>query len=169
MKIKYIIFFFILLFLQCRTNYLVQIRRDLKKSSSIKFINKEEFEKSRNLMFSKLPSNVLKNDTIIFIEYFTDGMSVGYYCTIYQSSDKSVNGYVAKKSIKDKKVHVDSLMILNFPDKILTMIREGKLDEIKEKGNMTTITPAAALIINIGVKNEQKMKFDFTTLITQSF
>lgn len=154
---------------QCDAGELQKIRKELEKTSCVKFLNKKEFEKSRSLMLEKLPSNLLENDTIVFMEYFSDGVGVGYYCTIYKSSDKSVERYIAKRSIKENKVCVDSLIVLDVPDKILEMVHVGKLDEIKKKGDTTTLTPSATLIINIGVKDKKQMKFNFTTLVTQNF
>lgn len=73
-------------------------------------------------------------------------------------------------SIKNGKVFIDSLSnISNVPDKILPIVLKGEFDEIKRRGDASTLTPAAALIINVGVRNGEKRKFDFTTLFTQKF
>lgn len=173
MKIINIICIAVIIFIlyQCKTNQLERIEINLKKTSeNIKLINKEEFEESRNLIFNKLSSNnnVLKNDTIIFLEYFFDGTG-GYHCTIYESDNRIINRYSAQKSIKNKAIHIDSLVVSKAPDKILRMILDGQLDEIKQRGDATTLTPAAILIINIGVKDKEKNKFNFKTLVTQEF
>ena len=69
-------------------------------------------------MFKKLSSDINKNDTIILIEYFVD-VTGKYYYTLYESNDKSIKRYIAMTSIKDNKVHVDSLRVLDVPDEIL--------------------------------------------------
>lgn len=161
----------IFFFYQCKTSQLDQIEINLKKTSeNIKFLNKEEFEESRNLIFNKLSSNnnLLKNDTIIFLEYFFDGTG-GYHCTIYESKNRIINRYSTQKSIKNKAIHIDSLVVSKVPDKIFRMVLDGQLDEIEQRGDATTLTPAATLIINIGVKDKEKNKFSFKTLITQEF
>jgi hypothetical protein len=145
-----------------------KLKKEIKKSYSVKYLNKNEFDKSRDLMFKSLSPDIMNNDTIILLEYFTS-VNGNYVYTIYESNNKSIKKYVAQKSIRDRGVYVDSLKASNIPDKILNMVRMGKLDEVKRRGDATTLTPAATLIINVGVKNKKKEKFDFTTLITQSF
>lgn len=169
MKIKYTFYIFIIpFFFQCRTNQLGQIKKEIKRSYSIKYLNKYEFEESRSLMFENLSPSIVNNDTIILLEYFTS-VNGNYSCTLYESNTRQAKKYVAQKSIKNRRVYVDSLRVLNIPDKMLKMVQLGELDEIKRRGNATTLTPAATLIINIGVKNKEKKKFDFRTLVTQSF
>lgn len=169
MRIKYIICFIILLlFFQCKTNELTQIRKEIRNSFSVKYLNKEDFDKSRDLMFEKLSPAILKNDTIILMEYFVsiDGF---YYCTLYESNDKSIKRYVAETSIKNRKVYVDSLRFLDGPDEILKLVLKGELDEVQRRGDTAMISPATTLIINIGVKNKETNKIDFTTLVTRRF
>lgn len=170
MKIKYTFYIFIIpFFFQCKTNQIGQIKKEIKRSYSIKYLNKEEFEKSRSLMFENLSPSIVNNDSIILIESFYN-VNGHYSYRIYESNNRQTKRYVAQRSIRNKKIQIDSLVLYpNVPDKILNMVRQGKLDEIKRRGDATTLTPAATLIINIGVKNKEKKKFDFTTLITQEF
>ena len=169
MKNKYIIFSLVIsLFIQCKTNKLAQIQKGIIKSYPAKFLNKRDFDKSRTLMFENLSPEILSNDTIILLEYFSD-IHRTYYYTIYESNDKSIKSYIAATSIKSGKFYVDSLRASNIDDKILKMILTNKLNEIKKRGDATTLTPAAILIINIGVKDKEKNKFNFKTLVTQDF
>lgn len=170
MKIKYVFCFIILfLFSQCKTSKLAQIRKEIRNSFSIKYLNKEDFDRSRSLMLEKLSPDILKNDTIIIIEGFY-GFNGHYFVSIHESNNNKNRYYIAKSSIKEGKVHVDSLMLYpNAPNKVLDMVKKGELDEIKKRGDTTTLTPAATLIINIGVNNKETDKFDFTTLITRAF
>lgn len=109
-------------------------------------MNKEEFDKSRNLMIESLSHDIVDNDSIVFIEYFTS-VNGNYSVTIYQSNKKRTERYVAKRSIKKVKMYIDSLMLYpNIPDKILDMIRRGNLDEIKKRGDATILPPAATLM-----------------------
>jgi hypothetical protein len=168
-KIKYIPWLFVIFLLfQCKTNQLGKIKKEIMESYSVRHLNKEEFDESRNLMIKNLSPEIVKNDTIILLEYFT-GVNGNYSYTLYESTTRQVKRYVAQKSIRNRKVYVDSLRISNIPDKILKMARMGKLDEIKQRGDATTITPAATLIVNIGIKDREKEKFNFTTLVTQEF
>jgi len=120
-------------------------------------------------MFRHLSSDIIKNDTIIILESFYS-VNGNYSVTIYGSNNKHIERYVTQRSIKKGKIHIDSLVLYpNIPDKILEMVQRGDLGEIKKRGDATTITPAATLIINIGVKNIESGRFDFSTLITQDF
>lgn len=153
---------------------MAQLRRGIIKSYPAKFLNKKDFDESRALMFEKLSPDILHNDTIIIIEGFEDFVHRTYYVRIYESNRGRgrYRYYVARSSIKEGKVYVDSLVLYPYPtvpDKIMDMAREGELAEIKRRGDATTLTPAARLIINIGVKNKEKNKFDFTTLTTSEF
>ena len=154
---------------QCQISQFSQIKRRINKSTSIKFINKEEFNSSRALMLSILEPDIVKNDTIIIGESFPDGTGSNYHSWIYESNENELKCYKAIVSYK-KKVFIDSLVRCPCSEStILKMARTGRFDEIKRRGDATTLTPATTLIINIGVKNKEKKKFDFTTLVTQEF
>ena len=170
---KYILKFSIVLIfsftlIQCQTSRHSQIKKEIIKSYSVKSLNKEEFDESRKRMIETLSPEIIENDTIILMEYFTN-VNGNYSCTIYESKNRLTNRYIAQRSMKKNRIYVDSLVSLNIPDKILGMVLAGDLDEIKIRGDEITITPAATLIINIGVKNKEKKKFDFITLVTQEF
>lgn len=168
MKIKYILCLsIILLFFQCKTTKLKEMKKEIRKSYTAKF-NGEIFDKSREFLYKSLAEDILKNDTIIFLEYFTSS-NLNYSYTFYESNTRQAKKYVAQKSVKNGRVHIDSLRMSNIPDKILKMVQMGKLNEIKRRGDATTLTPAATLIINIAVKDKEKEKYNFTTLVTQEF
>ena len=167
MKIKYILFLLMpFLFIQCKTTGIIQIRKDIIGSYPAKFLNISSFNQSRVLMFDSLPTDLLKNDTIILIERFTD-IDGHYSYTIYQSRNQSIKWHMASRSVVNGKVVIDSLRVLDIPDKILEMVRRGELDEIRIRGEKSEITPTTILIINIGIND--KRKFNFTTLISKVF
>ncbi len=169
-KYQYVVLLIcVLFFTQCKLNQLRVIEKDLNKSLPVRFINMEEFEKSRKLMLEKLPSDIIKNDTIIIMEYFPDGTGGSYSATIYESDKKKRTRYGIQKSIKKGKVQIDSLFPIDLPDPILKLVVANRLDEIKKKGNVTTLTPVTSLIINIGIRNEEKNRFNFEVLYTNKF
>lgn len=167
MKRSILFSFILFLFFQCKTGDLDALKRSVDDSYKAKF-NNYVFHESRKLLYESLSPAIMQNDTIIFLERFESSLG-NYWCTIYESNNKQTRQYVAQKSIRNGIVHIDSLTISKVPDKILKMVQRGDLDEVKKRGNATTITPAATLIINIGVKNIKKKKFNFSTLITQEF
>ena len=169
MKIKYILFLLMpFLFIQCKTTELIQIRKDIIGSYPAKFLNISSFNQSRALMFDSLPTDLLKNDTIILIERFTD-VNGHYSYTIYQSHNSSVKEQVVSRSVVNGKVVIDSFRVLNIPDRILEMVRRGEVDKVIEGGNKSALTPPNTIIINIGVRNKERERFNFTTLITREF
>lgn len=169
MKNNWIYILFIpILFFQCKTTQLEKFEKAVKKSTSIKFLNPQEFKKSRELMLSTFSPNVIESDSVIILEYFADGIH-GYYCTIYESRDRICKMYSAVVSIKNGAICVDSLERSNVKDKILPMIINGDLDKVKKKGDKTTLTPAALLIINILTKEGDKPEFNVRTVITRNF
>jgi len=158
----------VLFFCQCRTTQLDVLKNTIRKSTSIKFLNLQEFNKSRELMLNTISPNVIENDSIIILEYFSDGVS-GYYCTIYESKNKLCRRYFTDRSIKKGAIYIDSLRASNVNDEILPMIINGQLDEVKKRGDNSTLTPAASLIINIITKDANKKEFNKKTLVTQKF
>ena len=167
-KCIYILCFFAVFFLQCRTTQLEKIENMVRKTTPIKFLNSQEFNVCRELMLKTFSANVIENDSIIILEYFADGVQ-GYYCTIYESKDRILKGYYAARTIKNGDIHVDSLKMSNVRDKILPMVINSQLNEVKKRGDNTTLTPAATLIINILIKNEDKTNFNIETILTQNF
>jgi len=168
MKIKYLLLLLMpLLFIQCKTTGTKQIRKDIVKSYPIKrWLNQEYFEQSRALMFNSLPADIMQNDTIIILEYFTGGQS--YSFSVYLSKDKSIQR--GKTTIPPSPKHMKlSLETLDSTDKILEMVQRGDMDEVLERGDKSAFTPSTALVINIGVRDKDREKFDFTTFITKSF
>lgn len=167
---KYLILsLFPIVLIQCQVNQLAQIRREIDKSTITNFLNQDEFNKSRELMYSKLDASIVKNDTIIIVESFPDGTGSSYYSSIYLSNNNSLSCYKASVSYKEH-VSVDSLIHYTcFDSALINMIKEGKFAEIKQRGNSSTITPTSTLIINLGVKNKENGRFKFTTIKTQSF
>ena len=163
---KYILFSFIsLICFQCKTEGLGVLKKSIDDSYPRSF-NGYILHKSRDLLYESLSPSIMHNDTIILLERFDSSLG-NYWCTIYESNNKVSRSYITHKNIKNGKIYVDSLSIFIAPDKILKMARQNKLNEIKRRGDSTTITPAATLIINIGIK--EKEKFNFSTLITQEF
>ena len=160
-------FIFVLLF-QCKTTQLESFKNSVRKSTSINFLNPQEFNRSRELMLNTFSVDVMENDSVIIMEYFPDGLQ-NYYCTIYESKDKIVRRYRANVSIKKGAIYVDSLSTSNVKDEILPMIIDGKLDEVKKRGEKTTLTPASTLIINILTKDEDKADFKIKTVRTRNF
>lgn len=172
MRYYFKVFFSIIIIVlspHCQTNNLTQIKKYITESTSIPFINKDEFDKSRALMLSKLDYQFVKNDTIIFIESFPDGTGSNYHSWIYGSKENTLECYKAIVSYK-KGVSIDSLVSFSCSKSvILDMVRDGRLDEVKQKGSKSILSPASTLIINIGIKDEKSGKFDFMTLVTQEF
>lgn len=166
MRIKYILYLVIVfLFFQCKTTQLGQIEKEIRSSFTGKFLTQEIFDSSRDFMFKKLSPEILNSDTIILLEYFIDSKS-NYAVTIYESSNQQRKRYNARKSIKGGRVHVDSLALYpNVPDKHLDLARKGKLEDIIKSMEAETLTPSSILILNIGIKDKEKNKFNFTTLI----
>ncbi|MDL2291825.1 hypothetical protein LJB80_01585 [Bacteroides sp. OttesenSCG-928-F21] len=119
-------------------------------------------------MFKKIPDDVMKNDSIIILEYYTDGLS-RYSCTIYESEDKTERGYTVATSIKDRVVVIDSLRSIRLKDDILPMVLKGQLQKIVEEGKKTTLTPGGRLIITILRKEENKNKFNIQTVKSFKF
>ena len=170
MKIKYVLFLLIsFLFIQCKTTSLIQIRKDIANSYPIKgWLNQTFFDQSRALMFNSLPADIIQNDKIIILEYFTDGLA-HYSFSVYQSNDQATKYFnVLTKRLNKKDIEY-SLVKLDIPDKILEMVLRGELDEIKERGCQSALTPGAVLVINIGIRDEERRRFNFTTLVTRKF
>ncbi len=172
MKIKLVIFFCcaILFFCQCKTSQLSRIENLVKKSTAIKFLNKQEFDQCRGLMLKTLSPSIMHNDTIIILEYFPDGTGSSYSCSIYESRNRTVSIYTTIKSMQKGEIHIDSLALLsNVKDYILPMVINNQLDEVKKRGDATTLTPASTLILNILSKDKAKNRFTIQTLNTQDF
>ena len=170
MRSKYVFIVFIsILFFQCKTTQLRKFENAVRKSTSINFLNLQEFNRSRELMLNTFSPDVIENDSVIILEYFADGIH-GYYCTIYESKG-SLRHYSAARNIKRKggSIYVDSLKTSDVKDRILPMIINGELNDVIKKGGGATLTPAALLIINILTKNENKTGFDTKTVVTQKF
>ena len=167
MKIKYLLLLLMpLLFIQCKTTGTKQIRKDIVKSYPIKrWLNQDFFDQSRTFMFNSLSADIMQNDTIIILEYLTDGLS-RYSFSIYQSKDKSIQR--GRTTISPKHMNL-SLETLNGADKILEMVQRGEIDEVLERGDKSAWTPGAILVINIGVRDKDREKFNFTTFITKRF
>lgn len=170
MKNKYMftLLFIPILFFQCRTTQLEKFENTVRKSPSINFLNPQEFNKCRELMLNTFSPDVIENDSVIILEYFADGTH-GYYCTIYESKDKLCRSYLAVRSIQKGAIYVDSLRTSDIKDKILPMIINGQLSEVKNRGDKTTLTPATTLIINILIKNKDQTVFSANTVVTQNF
>lgn len=169
MKNKYTYIVFIsILFFQCKTTQLEKFENSVRKSTSVNFLNLQEFSRSRELMLSTFSPDVIENDSVIILEYFADGIH-GYYCTIYKSKDKFYRCYSAVRSIKKGVIYVDSLELSNIEDKILPMIIKGQLGEVKNRGDKTRLTPETKLVINILIKNKDQTDFNINTVITQKF
>lgn len=165
---KYILCLFVCIaFFQCKTDEFGALKKDIKKSYNTKF-NGDFFNRSRKLMYNNLSPTITQNDSIILLEYFESSLG-NYAYTIYESNKSESKTYAIQTSIKSGKVNIDSLVIIDVPDKILEMVRMDDLDEIKRRGEATSKTPSSTLIINIAIKNKEKGKFDITTLITNDF
>ena len=169
MKIKYaLLLLAVLLFVQCKTTGLTQIKRDINNSYSIKSSNKGAFGQSRALMFKTLPADIMRNDTIIIIEYYTSD-NLNYFVSLYQSEDKTIECHRIVFNRYSEKQITYSLVPTDFPDKIMEMVIRGDIEEVKRRGDNRDWTPVTTLIINIGVKDQKKEKFNFTTIIANNF
>ena len=156
-------------FCQCKSLHERSIEKLVKANTKPDYFNPYFFQKSQELMFDLLPSEVSKSDTVIILEYFTSVPSGNYSCTIYESKNKTVNSYQAATSIVKGDVRVDSLKQLDLKDYILPMVLNNQLQEIKNRGNLSCITPSTKLIINILIKDKTKKKFDLQRLETLDF
>lgn len=158
----------VLLMTQCRSIPSQQIGKMMNKSISYSLWNSDFFYQSRKLMFNTFSDNVTENDSIIILEYFTEVIT-NYYCTIYESKNKSTRGYSASTSIKEGNVIIDSLSRMDLRDGILPMVLERRFEEIKKRGEEALITPSTSLIISILRKDEKKKRFNIETFKTYEF
>lgn len=155
------------LFIQCgSTSSLNQVKRLVNKSTNLKFLNPTEFEASRKFMLEKLGDEIVSSDTIIILEEFPDGVG-DYNTSIYESNNKTVRSYYAARNPTNLTV-IDSLVCWPFRSNILAMVVRGEIEEVKYKGDNSTLTPTAHMIINIITKNK-KGKFVTKTILTYDF
>lgn len=161
-------FLLILFFTQCKSLPIQRVKQSMTKSFSMDLLVPDIFYKSRDLMFNTFSNNIMDNDSIIILEYYTDGLGQ-YSCTIYESKDKLVRKYFLVTSIKEGIVIADSLVSTDLKDNILIMVLNSQLEKIKMEGENSTLTPSARLIISILRKDDKKRRFNLETLNTFRF
>ncbi|WP_291528352.1 hypothetical protein [Bacteroides sp. UBA939] len=158
-----------LLMIQCKSLPVRKIEKMMKKSMPYKVWEPDFFYKSRKLMLKTFSDRIMDNDSIIILEY-SGSWTGGYSCTIYESQNTTIREYSAAKSKKKGVTVVDSLVSDGgMGDPILSMVLDGKLEEIKQEGENPMLTPTTDLIITILRKDNKKKKFNIETIGTLKF
>ena len=160
----------VLFFISCKTNHLIMIERDLNQAfPPANLFNGAALERGRELMLAKLSADIMKNDTIIIMERFT-ATRLSYAVTIYESNKRRISGYRLQRRIQGGQVLADSLVSIdNFHDRILPLVIEGRLDEIKQRASEQIFTPHTDLIISIGIRDKRRNRFNFKVFRTSAF
>jgi hypothetical protein len=124
-----------------------------KHDSGIQFLNQEEFEESRILLFKEFTNDYfLNSDTIILIETFNDANG-NYNGSVYSSYDFSlkcfyINNSFTKSSIIKNIVESNHCDFFRF---VLKMVQENRIEEILKLGKEQNLTPISVLFITIAI------------------
>lgn len=136
-------------FCGCKTADFRTVRKEIL-SLSKKDVVSGSYQYKKQI-FKQLSSDIIKSDTIIFLENKT--INYPYRCSIYFSNGQTVNSYISEypliKRIDTNKWH----------EKLMNATRKGQLEEIIKHSEKRLLTPSTSYIITVITRSKEGLCF----------
>lgn len=153
MKIVYVLLLILFSLSGCKTGDFRTIRKEILSLSPKNDVLWRSYQLKKQI-FKQLSSDIIKNDTIIFLERSVVNSPNCY--SIYFSNDQTVNSYTSEYPLLKR---IKRINANKWHEELINEARKGQMEEIIKRSKKRFLTPSTCYTITMITRSKDELSF----------